>query len=104
VDMFRYDAGAELSAPRFYVGNSWDFSPFVGVGLGGCTYSYRHLDVSSKTMFEGYGAVGGDIGSGPVALHLEARNYISRFKPLLGTENTSTRNDVSLLAGLVLRF
>lgn len=104
LDVMQYDLGLEGRAPGFAEGSSWGFTPFVGAGLGGRTYSYRDLNVDSKTNFDGYGAVGGELGLGRVGLRIEARDYLSRFKPLSGTGETVTRNDVALAAGLTLHF
>ena len=104
LDIYQYDVGAELRADSWYYGGSWDFSPFVGLGAGGRTYNYRDLDQDATTNFAGFGAIGGDIGFGSVALRIEARDYLSRFKPLTGSGETTTRNDVGLAAGVSSRF
>jgi len=104
LDVLQYDVGAELRAPAWYDAGTVTFSPFVGVGVGGRTYSYRDLDADSRTNFAGYGALGGDIGFGRVGLRLEARDYLSRFEPLTGSGDAATRNDVTLAAGLALAF
>jgi hypothetical protein len=104
LDIYQYDIGAELRTPSAYDAGIVDFTPFVGLGLGGRTYSYRNLDVDSKTNFDGYGAIGGDIGFGPLALRIEGRDYVSQFKPLTGTGSTKTRNDIGLAAGVAYRF
>jgi hypothetical protein len=104
LDIYQYDVGAELRANSLYNAGVWDFTPFVGLGLGGRTYNYRDLEVDSKTNFDGYGAVGGDVGFGPIGFRIEARDYVSQFKPLSGNGETKTRNDIGLAFGLAYRF
>ena len=105
VDLLQYDIGAELRAPSWLRGESWDFSPFVGLGVGGRTYDYRDLDdVDAKTNVAGYGALGGEFGFGQFGLRIEGRDYVSRFEPLTGNGEAKTRNDVAVAAGLTIRF
>jgi hypothetical protein len=105
LDLYQYDLGAEARAPSWYNTGSWDFTPFVGLGVGGRTYNYRDLDnVDAKTNVAGYGALGGEVGFGRLGLRLEGRDYISRFEPLTGNGDAKTRNDVTLAAGLTVRF
>ena len=104
LDIYQYDVGAELRAASFYKGGLWEFSPFAGLGVGGRTYDYRDLNVGSKTNFDGYAAVGGDVGFGPVGLRIEGRDYVSQFKPLTGSGDTKTRNDIGLALGVTYRF
>jgi len=105
LDLYQYDIGAEGRAQSWYNRGSWDFTPFVGLGIGGRTYRYRDLDdVDSKTNVAGYGALGGEVGFGRLGLRLEARDYISRFEPLTGDGDAKTRNDVTIAAGLTVRF
>ena len=104
LDLLQYDVGAELRAPAWVQRASWDFSPFVGLGVGGRTYDYRDLDIDAKTNVAGYGALGGEFGFGQFGLRIEGRDYISRFKPLTGSGETKTRNDVAVAAGLTIKF
>jgi len=101
IDAFQYDVGLELR-PSF--ASLAGTTPFLGAGVGGRTYSYRDLNVDSKTNFDGYGALGFDAPAGPIGLRIEARDYVSRFQPLIGGGSTKTRNDVALFAGVGVRF
>lgn len=104
LDLLQYDVGTELRAPSWIQRPSWEFSPFIGLGVGGRTYDYRDLDIDAKTNVAGYGALGGEFGFGQFGLRIEGRDYVSRFKPLTGTGEAKTRNDVAVAAGLTIRF
>ena len=104
LDIYQYDVGAEWRPPAFYRSSTWSFLPFVGGGIGGRTYDYRDIG-GSTSDFDGYGSLGGEFGFGIWGIRLEARDYISQFKNLNGTDNgNSTRNDVTIAAGLSVRF
>jgi hypothetical protein len=49
-------------------------------------------------------ALGGDCGLGVLGVRIEARDYVANCKPLTGSGDSKTRNDVGLLAGLAYRF
>lgn len=104
LDLWQYDVGAEVRAPAWLRSGALEFTPFAGLGVGGRTYDYRDLDVSAKTNVAGYGGVGGEFGFGRTGLRFEARDYVSRFKPLTGGGDAKTRNDVTLTGGLTFRF
>jgi hypothetical protein len=106
LDVFQYDLGLEGRAPAWYTSGtgSWSFTPFAGLGIGARTYDYRDLDIDSQTNLAGYGALGGELGFGRIGARLEARDYVSRFEPLTGNGDAKTRNDVTLAAGLTVKF
>jgi hypothetical protein len=104
LDLYQYDVGAEARAASWLAGGAWDFTPFVGLGVGGRTYDAREGDVDAKTNVAGYGALGGELGFGRVGVRVEARDYVSRFEPLAGDGDAKARNDVTLTGGLTLRF
>jgi hypothetical protein len=103
LDVWQYDLGAELRAPSWVQSGTIDFTPFVGLGAGARTYNYRDLDVDAKTNFAGYGVLGGELGFGRIGWRLEARDYVSQFKPFDGGDS-KTRNDVTVATGLTLKF
>jgi hypothetical protein len=104
LDMFTYDVGTEVRANRWLSGKMLSFSPFAGVGAGGRSYNYRSLDVDASHNAAVYASAGGELGVGRrVKVRLEARDYVTGFKPLTGSGDSDTRNDVAVLAGLRIK-
>ncbi len=95
LDVFNSDLGIELRADR-----SMLFSPFVGIGAGMRSYNYRSLNVDASNNVAGYVAAGGETGVGRVGLRLEARDYATGFKPLIGSGASNVRNDVVIMAAV----
>ena len=102
LDVFTYDAGAELRAPRWLSSKTTTFSPFAGVGVGGRSYDYRKLAVAATHNVASYASVGGEVGLKRVRIRLEARDYVSGFKPLASGGSARTSNDVVIMVGLRL--
>jgi hypothetical protein len=100
LDVFTYDVGAEVRAPRSITGETVTFTAFAGAGAGGRSYNYRKLDVDATHDLAAYGSVGGELGVRRVRVRLEARDYVTGFKPLSGAGAARTGNDVVLMAGL----
>ena len=103
VDIYQYDVGAELGTTR-QLGSVWSIRPFVGLGAGARTYSYRDLELDTQTNFAGYGALGTEFRVGRMAIRIEGRDYVSAFEGLDGLERSSTRNDLSFAAGITYHF
>jgi hypothetical protein len=102
LDVFTYDVGGELRAPRWTAGNTTSFSPFAGLGAGGRSYNYRKLDVDATHNLAAYASAGGELGYRRLRLRLEARDYVAGFKPLTGQGSSRTGNDIVVMAGLRL--
>lgn len=100
LDAFTYDVGAEFRAPKLIGGSAISLSPFAGVGAGGRSYNYRSLSGPATSNVAGYGSVGGELGVGRIRLRLEARDYLTGFKPLAGEGAARSGNDVVLMGGL----
>ena len=79
--------------------NRWRFRPFLGLGGGIRTYDLTGT-MWSKTYPSGYRALGSEWQVSRIALRLEARDYLTRFKGLSGNESVSTRNEITISAGL----
>lgn len=102
LDVFTYDVGAEARAPRWLPRNGIMLMPFVGAGAGGRSYNYRKLDVDATHNLAGYVSAGGEMRMRRVGLRLEARDYVTEFKPLQGSGSARTGNDVVVMAGIRL--
>jgi hypothetical protein len=100
VDVFTMDVGGEVRGRRLFADHRVTLRPFAGIGGGLRSYNYRGLDVDAAHNLAAYAAAGGELGMGRVRLRLEARNYVTGFKPLDGTGPSDTRNDVVVMAGL----
>jgi hypothetical protein len=102
LDVFTSDLGFEVRPSRWFAGSAVTFDAFAGLGAGARSYNYRKLDVSATHNLAGYGAIGGELGMGRVGLRLEVRDYVTGFKPLVGSGISHTRNDV--VYTVALRF
>ena len=101
LDVFTSDLGVEARPAQWFTGRKVTFSPIVGLGAGVRSYNYRSLDVDAKHNLAGYGSVGGELGIlNRVGVRLEARDYASGYKPLVGAGKSVTRNDVVIMAAL----
>lgn len=100
LDVFTYDLGAELRGNRWNEGGDVSFRPFAGAGAGARSYNYRNLDVDATHNLAAYGSAGGDLAIKRVQLRIEARDYVTGFKPLSGVGATDTRNDVVVMVGV----
>ena len=97
-NIWQYDAGVEANLYR-PLASGWVFRPFMGAGAGARSYDYRVEGVKTRTCTAGYGSVGSELQSGPVAIRLEARDYLTCFRsPVTGKSNT--RNDVGVTFGV----
>jgi hypothetical protein len=102
LDVFTYDVGGELRAPRWQGRSEMSFSAFAGMGAGGRSYDYRKLHVDATHNLAAYGSAGGELGFRRIRLRLEARDYVTGFKPLVRNGASRTGNDVVVMAGLRL--
>lgn len=100
LNVFTYDLGAEVRARRHVIGGGLTLRPFVGAGAGARSYDYRSLDAAARHNVAAYASAGGELGLRRVRLRVEVRDYVTGFKPLVGSGATRTRNDVAIMAGL----
>lgn len=100
LDVFAYDVGAEVRTPRLGAARALSFRPFVGLGAGARSYDHRGRDTGTAHNLAAYGSAGGELGLGRVRLRLEARDYVTGFKPLDGVGGSDARNEFVAMAGL----
>ena len=91
LDVFTYDAGAELRAVRWIEGRGMTFSPFAGAGAGGRSVDHRRLEADATHGLAAYAAAGAELGVRRVRVRLEARDYVARG---------AAGSDVVVMAGL----
>lgn len=102
LDIFMSDVGIEIRPVQWFAGHAVTFSPFAGLGAGARSYNYRSLDVDATHNLAGYGTLGGEFVAGRAGLRLEARNYMSGYKPLMGVGKSDTHNDIVFMVALRL--
>ena len=103
LNVFTTDLGIEGRGSTWFARSPLSIRPFIGMGAGVRSYDYRKLDVEATNNLAGYGAIGGEFGMGRLGMRLEARDYISGFKPLVGAGRSVTRNDVVITAAVSLK-
>jgi hypothetical protein len=104
LDVFTPDLGLEARTAQ-YLGNApVSISGFAGLGAGARSYNYRKLNVAATHNVAGYAAVGAEARAGRVGLRVEARDYATGFKPLVGAGQAGTRNDVVIMAALTVEM
>jgi hypothetical protein len=103
LDVFTYDVGVEARPAQWFGGHAMTFNPYIGAGAGARSYNYRSLDVAATHNLAGYATAGGELGYRRVGVRLEARDYMSGFKPLAGGGSSDARNDVVIMVGLRIK-
>ena len=102
LDVFTTDIGLEARTTELRSSERVALRGFAGFGGGARSYNYRKLDAAATHNLAGYAAIGGEARMGRVGLRLEARDYATGFKPLVGAGKSSTRNDVVIMAAITL--
>jgi hypothetical protein len=100
LDVFTSDIGLETCFNELFNTGGASLSTFAGIGGGARSYNYRKLDVDATNNLAGYVAAGGELGMGRVGVRIEARDYVTGFKPLIGVGKSERRNDVVIMAAL----
>ena len=99
--VWQWDMGVERAFGRARA-DGWTVLPFAGLGAGLRSYDHRASgDLRSCTA--AYGALGGELRRGTLALRAEARDYVSCYEsPATGSRQT--RNDVGVTVGVGYRL
>lgn len=100
--IYQGDVGAELFR-SFEANSKWMIRPFLGAGLGMRTYDFTGAD-PTRTYPAGFGALGAEFQTGNIALRLEARDYIIRYKGISGGDKASSRGEAMFTGGLVFHL
>jgi hypothetical protein len=100
LDIFTFDVGGEVRAPRWLESGAISFGPFAGAGVGARMYNHRNLDRDATHNLAAYASAGGELGYRRVRLRVEARDYVTRFGSLGEGGAPEMRNDVAVLVGL----
>jgi hypothetical protein len=100
LDVFTSDIGVETCFDEWFNAGSAAFKSFAGVGAGARSYNYRKLDVDATNNLAGYVAAGGELGIRRIALRIEARDYATGFKPLIGGGRSEARNDIVIMGAI----
>lgn len=103
VNLYQYDLGAELAIAR-PLEPEWVFKPFVGIGAGARTYSFKASELSTRTCVAGYGSAGTELQLHRVAFRFEARDNVFCYRAPTGPSRSWVRNDVGLSIGLAYHF
>jgi hypothetical protein len=103
VSIFAYDVGTELGFVQPLT-STWELKPFVGLGLGARTYTYKSNSFSNQTCAAGYGALGSEFQYDRIALRLEARDNVFCYRSPIAGVASKTRNDVGLAFGFAYHF
>jgi hypothetical protein len=94
-----YNAGLERLFRR---GSA--FVPFAGAGVGGRSYDFRSSSLESGACYAGYANAGAVLERGRTTARLEARENLFCYRRPFAPFDRVARNDVSLGAGIGLRF
>lgn len=103
VNIFAYDLGVEWNMIRAF-DTRWRLSPFLGVGAGGRTYSFRESTLSTRTCAAAYGALGTELQTRSVAFRVEARDNVFCYRAPVAGGESRTRNDVGISFGVAFHY
>jgi hypothetical protein len=103
VNILTYDVGIEFNRVRERE-FEWRFSPFLGAGVGGRSYLYDATGLRDRTSPSVYGALGSEFQVENVAIRLEARDNVFRYRSPIPGVRSRTRNDIDLMVGLAYHF
>lgn len=100
VDILQYDVGLELGR-LMPMSAKWSWRPFLGLGGGGRSYSYRHSTLNDRSCLAGYGSLGTEFQWDTRAFRFEGRDNVFCYRSPLADGKRQTRNDLGVAFGLV---
>lgn len=103
VNIYAYDAGLEWSVVR-PLEPDWNVKPFIGLGAGARTYSFKASEFSTKTCAAGYAAFGTELQLNRVAFRVEGRENVLCYRSPIAGEKSRTRTDAGFTFGLAYHF
>lgn len=102
LDLFQYDLGLRGQLP-LALGGGATLRPFVGVGVGLRTYSFRSDRHAGGTGFASYGALGAELGYRALTAGLSVRHEVST-PDATALDLETPRQDLALAASVGVRF
>jgi hypothetical protein len=99
VNLFSQELGIEGLLPH-RLSRQWTLKPFLGAGVGVRNYLYRAQEFKSRGGPLGYGSVGTELEYRAIALRLEARGNLFRYRSPESHGIRETRNDVTMAVGV----
>jgi hypothetical protein len=103
LSIFQYDLGAEFNANR-RLRAGWLLKPFVGAGYGARSYSYQDRGLQDAVFASGYTTAGSEWQTGPLALRIEGRAYLSGYRRPVAPTTWRTTVDFVLGIGAALHI
>ena len=97
--VFSQDVGVEMMLAR-QLSNGWLLKPFVGAGAGIRNFLYRADEFKSQGGPAAYGAFGSELEIGSVAVRVETRGHVFRYRPPMSGGENVARRDLTVQLGV----
>ena len=97
--VFSQALGIELDLVR-ELSSGWVLKPFIGAGGGIRNFLYRADEFKSRGGPAGYAALGTEMQVGSIALRLEGRGHVFRYRSPVKGSDTVVRRDLTVQMGV----